>query len=102
MIGSYDPNTDFNDKHVVEVVIQCWEFKRAFTVEVESNLRGLDVVEYALEKVDAEFYESEGEHYEIKLTDEKGNSLLISDDDNEGEDWLKKYLVSYKILDFKC
>ena len=101
MLENYDPNTDFNDTHVVEVVIQCWEFKRTFTVKMENNLRGLDVAEYALEKVDAEFYESEGEHYEIELTDDKGNSLLMSDDDNEGEEWLKKYLVSYKILDFK-
>ena len=100
MIKDYPPNRRFNDKHKVLIKLQDWEYKAEFIVEMENNLRGMDVINYALEKLDLGFYKEMGERYELEFKDDEGNTLLVSDDDDEGEDWLKQYLVGCEILEF--
>lgn len=100
MIKDYNPDKDFKDTHQVEITLQCWEYSKTFIVEMQNNLRGLEVVNYTLEKLDLDFYNKLGSGYEIELEGSNGDSLLLSDDEEQGEDWLKQYLVEYRVLKF--
>ncbi len=100
MIKNYTPNQSFKDYHKVLLKLQTWDFKAEYVVNISNGLRGLDVVNFALERLDLQFYKEFGEGYELEFKNSKGKALLLSDDDGEGEDWLKQFLVGYEILDF--
>ncbi|WP_202922487.1 DUF5406 family protein [Sinimarinibacterium sp. NLF-5-8] len=89
-------------KQTVRLVFGLWEYRHTTEVEVKGNVRGLDVIDYAVER----FYESllpeaDADEYTfpaLDMSDESFNVLHCADEDDQGADWLKDMLVSAEIV----
>ena len=97
----YDPNIlrKFHKK-TIKLVFGMWKYRLETTVDVNGNIAGLDLIEFATEKFYAGLPTDDFGAPKLILSNEAGDTLLITqdDDDTDDEDWLKKMLVSAEII----
>lgn len=98
---NYDPNLTTSGRmarQTVRLRFQQWNYKAELEAEVGGNCTGLDVISCAVGNA----YESLPRLYadvaSIELKDAEGNTLECSDDEDQGEDWLKDMLVGAEIV----
>ena len=100
MIAEYSPNIAWG-KQRVEIVLMQWAYSKKVEVEIGGNCTGFSVLDVAIDN----FYDSllpEGTDDEVSgrivLTNENGDTLECSDDDDLGDEWLKNMVVSVQIV----
>ncbi|EBB0848972.1 DUF5406 domain-containing protein [Salmonella enterica] len=71
-------------KQTVRLTFGCWRYRGTFEVEVRGNITGLDAIRYAVE-----------------LLYESLPSVVVTDDDLRGEEWLADMLVSAEIIRYE-
>lgn len=93
-----------NGTHTIKVDFQCDEYKGYIIRQIGGNCKGYTVLESATDFYDNDFiantvklrFDDDVEWFEMELSDEYGNLLVI-----EGEiDELADYIVGVKIIDF--
>lgn len=93
LIASNNPNNAWG-KHHVEIVLQCWRYTGTYVEQVGGNCLGFDLFDTAIENL----YETlEGE---IILTNPEGDTLHCEDEEDREADWLKKMVVSCRVIAF--
>lgn len=93
IIKEYSPNIRWG-KQIVEIVLKQWAYSKKFTVEVGGNCTGMDVLDCAISILTDQL---EGE-----VTLEHGKKkLLVEDEEERDEDWVKEMVVSAQIVDWK-
>ncbi len=100
-ILNYDPNLfrKFHKK-TVKLIFGLWEYRLETTVYATGNIMGADLIEFAVEKAYALLETNDYGSPKLIMKNEAGETLLVEQDDDEadGEDWLKKMLVSAEIV----
>jgi hypothetical protein len=97
VIKSYSPNIS-NGVQVVEITFMAWGYKAAFTQRVGGNCRGWDVIGSAVGAIYDNLPTFTADIASIELTNAAGEKLLVEDEEEIGEDWLKKMIVSASII----
>jgi hypothetical protein len=100
MIDNNNPNNEWG-KHVIEIVLKQWRYQRTFTTRVGGNCHGFTIMETAIGNVYETLLDTQDDPSELVLTDDNGDTLLCTDDDNLGDEWIKKMVVSCRIIDFE-
>ncbi|MFG1462327.1 DUF5406 family protein [Xanthobacter sp. DSM 24535] len=93
-IEKYSPNIRWG-KQRVSITLMAWGYKIERTVSVGGNCCGFVVIEAAICTLSDEL---DGE---VTLTNDAGDTLDCSDDDNRGEDWVKRMVVSASIIEWE-
>ncbi len=93
VIKEYSPNTRWG-KQIVEIVLKQWAYSKTFTIEVGGNCTGMDVLECAIDILTDQL---EGE---VVLKSGK-KTLLVEDEEERDEEWVKDMVVSIQIVDWK-
>ena len=110
---TYDPNIRWA-KHTVEITYQQWEYTMKYSVELKGNVKGSEIMKYAIEQHAETILGQLDENPRLELTMYKQNedgeidTLLCGvadgasdgydDDDPDVEDWLSKMCVGLKII----
>lgn len=107
---NYDPNIRFAE-YTTEITYQSWRYVYKQEVKVKGNVKGFDVLKYAIERHAEMIYSALDENPKLELTfvdpDDKEETLLcgVADGASDGwseeidvEDWLSKMCVSLKIV----
>lgn len=104
MALNYDPNRNFDDKHTVSLVFQQWKYSTTVTVEMTNNLRGYDLIDHAIDSIIEDlpvksYMNDDLSTYDISfiLLEDGENQLIVEDDKNRGDLWLKSMLVSFNV-----
>lgn len=103
VISHYSPNLEWGKQHV-EIVLRQWDYSAAHTVDIGGNCLGFSIMETAVGALfdrlanEAEGGGEEGPIVRVTLTNPKGETLLCTDDDDLGEEWLGKMVVSVAIV----
>lgn len=99
-IASYSPNMR-HGKQVIEITLMYLTYKAVHQVTISGNFRGFDAFDAAI----SELYETmlpEDPHdfspARTTLTMTDGSELLIIDEEDENEDFIKKYIVEMKVI----
>lgn len=100
IISNNNPNNEWG-KHVIEVVLKQYDYQRTFLTRVGGNCHGFTIMETAIGNVYETLLDTQDKTDEIVLTNDKGDTLLCADEDDCGEDWIKKMVVSCRIIDFE-
>lgn len=99
-LTSYSPNCEYST-HRVEILLQQREYTRTYQIDVSADQAGMNILDAAVEMLCEEIGENsmnaDGDIV-ITLTDSKGNTLLCEDEEWEGDDWLKRMIVSMRII----
>ena len=103
-IMNYDPNMVFCGRmaiQTVKLVFGAWDSRAEMIVEVGGNGRGLSVIDCAVgtafDKLPTDRFGTPC----ITMTDPDGHKSECSDEDGEGEDFLKEMLISAEIIDIQ-
>lgn len=100
LIADNNPNNEWG-KHVIEVVVKQWKYEKTFTTKVGGNCHGLTIMETAVENIYEQLF-GDGDTAEVALIDRSGSrELICADEEDEGDEWLKKMVVSCRIIDFE-
>ena len=99
---NYDPNLVCSGRfadHKIKLTFGQWDYRAEMIAEVGGNCMGLTVIESAV----SEAYDQLPTMHSydmpyIRLADKAGNVLECADEDDEGEEWLAKMLVSAEIV----
>lgn len=99
MIEEYSPNICWG-KQTVEITLKQWRYAATFKVEIGGNCRGFEVLETAIGTLFEGLYDPSNptDVARVVLKDSNGDTLLCSDDEDEGEAWLKPMVVSVAIV----
>jgi Family of unknown function (DUF5406) len=97
VIQKYSPNTQWG-KQVVEIILKAWGYSATFTEEVGGNCLGFDVIECAIVNLYDRLVDDGAEPTKVVLTNSSGDELLCEDDEDREEEWLKKMVVSARIV----
>lgn len=100
LIENNNPNNEWG-KHVVEIVLKQWKYERTFVTRVGGNCHGFTILETAIDNIYDSLLDTQDEPGELVLTDENGDTLLCTDEDDREDDWIKKMVVSCRIIDFE-
>lgn len=100
IIENNNPNNEWG-KHVVEVVLKQWKYQKAFLTKVGGNCHGFSIMETAVDNVYESLLNTQDDAGEVILTDDNGDTLLCTDDEGREDSWIKKMVVSVRIIDFE-
>jgi hypothetical protein len=100
LIADNNPNNEWG-KHVIEVVVKQWRCEKTFVTRVGGNCHGFTIMETAIDNIYESLLSEDGSPPELILTDHTGRELLCCDDEGLEEEWLKKMVVSCRIIDFE-
>jgi len=108
---NFDPNQVKNWRSVtytVKLTFADWDYRAQRTVMVGGNIRGLEVIELAVEQLyedlqkeadDREGTEMQRWDLPLLILSKPGKQLYCEDDQDDGEDWLKNMLIKAEIVD---
>lgn len=98
-IMDYDPNLTNSGKRAkqtVRLTFGQWDYRATREVVVGGNCTGRSVIDSAVWRA---YEELEGDRSpRIELTRANGDTLLCTDDEDRGEDWLSDMLVAAEII----
>lgn len=100
VIKSYSPNIAWG-KQVVEIVLKQWAYEKAFVVRVGGNCVGFAIFEAALSNLLDQLWPHDTDFASVTLTDPAGDTLLSEDEEDAGEFWLQRMVVSVRILAYE-
>jgi hypothetical protein len=83
-------------KQQVELIVKAWDYSATFVEEIGGNCRGCDVIEAAISRLYDRLEGPDGAS--ITLCRPNGDTMLCDDDEGCEEDWLKKMVVSSRII----
>ena len=87
-------------KQKIKLIFAMWEYRYESIIDVEVNISGVEVINYAFEKLFDQISDNEDSAILI-MTDIWGNRLETSDDERQEHDWLKSMLISAEIISFQ-
>lgn len=97
----FDPNLTmcgrFADQRVT-LTFGLWEFRASITVTVGGNCTGLTVIESAIARALETLLDEHERYARIVMTNSAGDTLETDDEDDRGEEWLAKMLISAEII----
>lgn len=107
-IMNYDPNLTTCMKqaeHVVKITLSQWHYTQAYHVTVTTNMRGLDVIRYAVDVLydslpSETVYDTDRGRY-IHITSVDIGELLCTDEAQEGREWLREMVIGAEIVSIK-
>jgi hypothetical protein len=97
LIESYSPNINCGIQ-VVDITFMAWGYSMTFTTRISGNRRGWDVIEAAVGVIYDQLPTFRNEIASIELANAAGEKLLVEDEEDIGEDWLKNMIVSASII----
>lgn len=102
-VVDFDPNLSMcgrKAKFTVRVTVALWEFRAQFEAIVTGNVWGFDVIECALEHVwkSLDAVDEAGECATMTLTAADGDTCEIQDDEEEGLDWFRNYVIGVEVI----
>lgn len=103
-VMNYDPNLTYCGrmaKQAVRLVFGKWEYRVAMEVEVGGNCTGLTVIDSAVGAAFEKCWPDPDELPTLTMEDKDGNTLSCDDGEDEGEEWLKKMLLSAEIISIR-
>jgi hypothetical protein len=90
--------------YTVRLTFGLWEYRTKMEVDIIGNIKGIDVIDFAVERAfDLLPVNGSENDYICKyiiLTDNKGDTLECNDEFEE-DYWLKNMLVAAEIIDIK-
>lgn len=80
-----------------------WEYRAVEEVEIRTNIKGLEALQWAVEKLLDRLEEGLGDDEPARLvmTAPNGDTLICEDDEMERMDWLQKMLMSADLIAFE-
>lgn len=99
LIADNNPNHVWG-KHAIEVTLKQWKYEATFTTKVGGNCHGLELFDSAISNIYDELPKSDG-LVSVTLRNAKGEELLCQDEEADGEEWLRKMVVSCRIIGFE-
>lgn len=80
-----------------------WKYRTVEEVEIVSNMRGLDAIRFALEKLIERLEEGLHDHEPARLvmTNSEGETLYCEDDEMQRSEWLADLLVSAELVAYE-
>ncbi|MFZ5739624.1 MAG: DUF5406 family protein [Pseudomonadota bacterium] len=101
VIGAYSPNIRWG-RQMVEVQLKQWDYAAEFIVGIGGNCIGFDVLEAAIGSVIDHLSEGvdASQLLQVKLKNADGGELLLIDEEDDGEAWLRPMVVSVRIVDW--
>jgi hypothetical protein len=100
-IAHYDPRSV--GTHQVQLTFKMFDYETIRTVEVAGSMRGFEILEYGIEQLYEEIFESdEDEIVPLELRNDKGDVLLFTDieEDNHDFEWFKSICVEARIVSY--
>lgn len=107
-IMNYDPNLTScmrQAEHVVKITLSQWHYIQSYNVTVTTNMRGLDVIRYAIDVLydslpsEAVYDTDTGRHIHVAEVDI--GELLCTDEAWEGPFWLQEMVIGAEIISIK-
>jgi hypothetical protein len=96
-----DPNIRWR-KTKLRLTFMLWDYSKTFEAEANGHAYGLSAIDLAIGNIYDEVLEwhdyGDVEVPRIVLVRADGDELLVEDDEDDGEDFLKKMLVKAEIL----
>ena len=102
MLTSNSPNAEWG-KHIVELTLMQWDYVAVHRVEVGGNCGGFDVLEAALDVFLGDLCEKADKInalLSVTLLKPNGDSLIVDDEEDREEEWLKRMIVAIKIVNY--
>lgn len=100
IIDDNNPNNEWG-KHVIEIVLKQWKYQKTYVTRVGGNCHGFTIMETAIDNLYDDLVDTTDDPGEIALLNEAGEKMLCLDEDDLGEEWLKKMVVSCRIIGFE-
>lgn len=101
MLENNDPNIRWR-KTKLSLTFMLWDYSKTFEVEANGHAYGLSAIDLAIDTIYDDMLEwtdyGDVEVPQIVLVNPKGEELLVEDDEEKGEDFLKNMLVKAEIL----
>lgn len=99
-VVNHDPNLRWADK-TFRLTFRLWEYEATHDVVIGGNCAGLSSLDAAVSNfLDTLPPEYGDEGYQIILTRPRdGENLQVGSEDEDGEDWLMRMLVSAELID---
>jgi hypothetical protein len=101
---NYDPNMVSSGrmaKQDVTLTFQQWEYSADVSITVGGNCTGFDVIDAAVCRLYDRISKDGERAAKLKLVSADGASLTCEDEEEIGEDWLKRMLVCARITSIK-
>ncbi len=98
---NYEPNNarSIGYKHIVEVVLQQWEYQKTYIVEVCGSVSGLDALNLAVDLLFEKLEDNEFKLIHLQSALNEGDSLETNLYDSPWPvDTFKGYVVSVRII----
>lgn len=103
---NYDLNLDLcgrRTEKTVKVMFEDWDYRAEFTIKLQGNLRGTDLITQALETINEQIEVQPQPHSgRMVMTDANGDELLVSNDFDSELEWLSEMLIGFEVLDIKA
>lgn len=98
---NFDPNMTMCGRYAdqrVRLTFGLWDYRKSITVTVGGNCTGLTVIESAITIALETLLEKHERYAQIVMTNAAGDTLETDDEDDHGEEWLGKMLISAEII----